>query len=242
MTISSTSGANLTIDTLVLRAYQMAGLMAAEQGRTGPTWTQKASLARDLLQTVLNELQTDGVMAHFVNAYTLTLVSGTYIYSMPAATVKVIEDGAYIAASETDISKASGETPVLQKDRETWQRLSAKSATSRPTLFYVEESLEPIRVFLWPIPDEAGTIRFQLERTLADTTDGAATVDLPLYWTQFLIWELAHQLASAHSLDNATCGRLANTAAAKKERARAKGNQHVPNRFYVDHRSAWSNR
>ena len=239
MTIASTSGRSLSITTLVLRAYQRAGLMGPEQGTSGPTWTPRFSMAVDFLQSIVDQLATEGTFARAVSFTNLTLVSGTYIYELPAGVFDVIGDGSYIEASETDITKASAETLVAQKDRETWQGITAKDATSVPTFFFVDRTVDPVQVYLWPIPDEAGTIRFQTQRILADTKPGTATVDLERFWTEFLIWELAHQLAiSANKLPHGQY--CSQQAAMHKERAKAQSNQSVASQIVLTHRTAWN--
>ncbi len=241
MTIGTTVGRELNVNTIVLRADQLAGLMAPEQGFSGPTWNPRAAFGRDLLETILDELQTEGVFARGVSFTNLTLVAGTAIYALPETVFDVIEDGSYIAAGE-DVDAATAEMPVIQKDRETWQRIGTKSVESQPTLFFTDRSVFPIQVRLWPTPSEAGTIRFQTHRLLADTTDGNTTVDLERYWVQYLMWELAHQLASSASHPESKCARLAQTAAMKKERAKAYSNQGVPSQIYLDHPTSWSSR
>jgi len=242
VTISSSVGREIDVDEIVRRSYQLAGLMSAEQGTSGTTWTSRAALGRDLLETILDELQTEGVFARSVSLTNVTLTAGTYIYVLPSTVFDCVEDAAYIDATNTDITKASSETPVLQKDRETWQRMSSKSATSRPVMFWTDRSVFPIQVYLWPIPNEAGTIRFQTHRLLRDVSDGRATVDLERYWTQYLLWELAHQLASAASQPEAKCMRLKGTAAEKKQRAKSYANQHVASAIVLDHSTSWSGR
>ncbi len=238
MTIGTTSDRELTAEKIVLRAYQVAGLQAVEQGIGGPNWTERFSFARDLLDTILDALQAEGVFAKHVALELVELTEGTYIYSLPASVFDVVENGSYIAEGQV-VTAAQGETPVQQVDRETWQRLSSKASQSRPTMFWTRRDVSPPQVYLWPTPDEDGTIRFQVHRLLADVTDGTVTIDLERYWTTWLIWELAFQLAEAHSQDDAKCARLATMAAEKKRLAKAQANQGVPSQIWLSHRTGW---
>lgn len=239
MTIGTTFTRELNVTKVCLSAFRLAGLMPAEAGATGSMWDRRTPFAKDLLQSILDELQTEGVFARSVSLISVQLTAGTYIYDLPDTVFDLIEDGAYISPSETDPTKASSELPVMQRDRETWQGLSAKSATSRPTIFWCDRVANPIQVRLWPIPDESGIIRFQAHRLLADVTDGNATVDLERFWQQYLIWELGHQLAiSANKLEHGQY--LATQAAMKKERAKAQANQGTDSYMWLNHRSNWS--
>lgn len=239
MTVSSSVGRELNVAQVVLRAHNLAGLSPVEAGATGVMWDRRKAAALDFLQIILDELQTEGVFARSVSFTNLQLVAGTYIYDMPDTVFDVIEDGAYISPDETDITKAAAETPVLQKDRETWQMQSAKNASSRPTLFFTDRRMTPIQVRLWPVPNEAGTIRFQTHRLLSDVTDTNATVDIERFWTAFLIYELGGTLAIAANKVEHGQGLLA-MAAQKKDRAKAQSNQHTPSQIVLEHATGWN--
>jgi hypothetical protein len=239
MPIGTTFSRQMDITTICLRAYNLAGLVPAEMGATGVMWDRRTPFAKDLLQSILDELETEGVFARDVTFFNVTLVSGTFIYDLPANIFDVVGDGAYIAASETSLTQAAAESPVIQRDRETWQRMSAKSAQSKPTIFFTDRQADPTQVRLWPVPNEAGTIRFQGQRLLADVTDGNATVDLERYWQQYLIFELGSQLAiAANKLEHGSL--LAQKAAMKKERAKAAANQGTSSFMLLDHYTGWN--
>lgn len=239
MTIATTTGAELTVETLILRAYQMAGLMSSQQGVGGPTWLNSFTLGRDLLQTIINELATEGVFARAVNIQYLTCVSGQYVYTMPSDIFDLVGDGAYIDATQS-LTAATGITPVKQIDREGFQRLATNDAQGRPVMFWVKRDVFPIQVYLWQTPTEAGSVRFQCHRLLADVSLGTVTVDLERYWTSYLIYALAAQLCDAHSQDEGKIGRLLAVAEQKKMKAKGAANQHPSNFVYMDHKSNWS--
>ena len=238
MTVATSFTREMNVTRIILRAYNLAGLLAPEQGTSGPTWTPRDSLAKDFLQSILDELQTEGVFTREVDMVNVSLTAGDSIYDMPDNVWDVVEDGAYIAAGE-DIDAATSETPVLQKDREAWQRLGTKSSEGRPTMFWVDRTASPVQVILWPIPEEAGTIRFQAVQLFADVTSGTKTLDLERYWMQYILWELAHQLCvSANKLEHG--GYCAQQAQAKRERGKAASNQHTPNQMVLMHRTGWN--
>jgi hypothetical protein len=193
MTVSSTRGTELTVDQIVRRAWQMAGLMSINESTGSPGWTEKASFGYTLLDTILDEIQTEGVFAKQVILEDTPLTADDYTYTMNAYVLDIVGDGMYIDASETDTTKASGETLVKQIDREEWHRTSAKNASGRPTLFFFDRSLRELK--LWPIPDQAGTIRFQIHKFMSDSYEGGATLELRQYWNQYLIYALAHDIA-----------------------------------------------
>jgi hypothetical protein len=241
MTISITRGTELTINELILTAYQLIGIMPTAHGTDDPNWTADSMFAKRLLDTIIDELQTEGNAVRSVVMYNLPLVIGTYTYSMPATCLDVIGDGAYIAASQTDLTKATGETVVEAMDRAQWQRISSKSSTGRTSRYWANAETSPLEVRLWPIPDEAGHVRLQLVQLYADTLDGAATVELQQYWIQYLIWELGAQLAVPKGLPINRCGLLASKAKQLRDRAKAYSAQHVDTQMSASHPTPWSN-
>lgn len=238
MTISTTVGTRLTIEEVCLMAYRLAGLRSVSQGTDDVQWRDEFSFAKTLLDTICDGLSIYGVFARAVSFHDVTLTSGDYDYDLPVWADSVRGPAMYIAAGQ-DVDAAAGETVVREVDFEYWQRLSSKNATGRPTLFYVHREFDTLQAWLWPTPDEAGTVRFILLRALADTLDGGATIDLERYWTQYIIHELAGQLAGANGLD-AKSQSLLSQAAVKLDllRNKASSRKSVQPRF--SHPSPWN--
>ena len=132
VTVSSSTARELTVGEIWRRAYQLAGLKELTQSLRDAEKT----LAKDLSEGIVDELATYGVTARQRTFETVTLTEDTYIYNLGATTLDVVGDGAYIAASVADVTKAPSETPVMQVDQEAWQRISAKSAKSTPTIYW----------------------------------------------------------------------------------------------------------
>ena len=238
MTISSTAGTDMTVDEVCKAALQTAAIVG--MGRT-PT-SDQMDWCRKALNRIVNQLVTEGVQARWVDFYNLALTAGDYTYSLPATVIDVVGDGMYIDASQSDTSAASGETVVKQMDREQWHSTSDKSAQSRPYRFFADRAVDgnQIEVKLWPTPDEAGTIRFQVHSTPADSLTGSATLDLREYWMSYLVWALAHESAVASGLPAAHCSMLNKRAGEFKLSARQYANQKPANRRVLNHPTGWN--
>lgn len=234
MTVSTSIGREFDVGDLVAMAYKLAGLINIGQTPS----TQQYSYARQLLETIVDALQSEGVNAHAKGFDTVALTAGTYKYSLAATSLDVTGPGMYIAADETDLERASGETPVTQITSDQWQLTSSKSAEGRPTLYYAYRVTAPVQVWVWPIPDEAGHIRFQVHRKLADIDSNNVTLDLEYYWDQYVLWELAHQLAVTSSLIN-KAPYFANQAALKKAYAKSMARPHVNDQMMLTHTTRW---
>lgn len=242
MTVASTTTRELTIGTIVKRSLQLAGLLSAQQDPQ----VDDAALGRDLLEALIDNLQTEGIFARSVKFRDVSLTVGVYRYTLTQDVLDVIGDGMYIMAGETDATKADGETVVKQIRREEWHRLSTKAAQGRPTLFYCHRELSSVQVWFWPIPADApvsgipAKVRLQLHRLLADNNDANATPDLQRYWVSYMQWQLAHDLGSAKGLPIERLAYMAGQAKSYLDKCRGYANQRPGARAYIDHRTPWS--
>jgi len=236
LTLASARGTEFTVDRICRRALQLCGVMESGQGAAGGT--SDFEMARDFLDTIIDSLQAEGVQARAVRFDEVTLTAGTSTYNMDAEVIDVIGDAMYIPAGQT-VSAAAGETIVSPIDRESWQTISSKSSEGTPTMYWANKQPAQIQIRLWPIPDEAGTIRFQVHQLFTDALDGQYTVELRQYWTNYLIWALAHHLAMAKALPMNRVQWLFTHSQLQKERARAYSNQNTNNLMVVSHETGW---
>jgi hypothetical protein len=230
MTISTSVGRQFTVGQIVTMAYKRAGLVEVRQ----TPHTAQMSFGRDQLELIIDELETYGVKTRAVTFITLTLEEGEHEYDLPTGLVDVLNPAKYIAEGES-VTSPTSETNVEVISRMEWQAISARSATGDPTRVYISKSADTLQAWFWPIPDEAGTVRFMVERQLADTDLDAVTVDLPGYWNEYLVGRLASLLAEAQSMPAEKVLRLTMQANAALTRARAKNNSGLSNQIVVDH-------
>ncbi len=232
MTVMSTAGTEFTINELVRLAYVMAGLLEETQ-----TLAQAGggALGRQLLGLTVKGLQAKGITARASSFHEVTLTAGTYEYTMPAAVLDVYGDAMYIDASEDDVTQASGETTVTQISQDGWHQQSAKDATGRPINYFCYRVSTPPKVRLWPIPDEAGTIRFIVHRHLADNSSGSATLDLEDYWCDFIVSDLAARLAEAKTMPRDKISSLKSDAREKLRDARSMSSSRTGSQMVVSH-------
>lgn len=236
MTVMSTSTRELTIGNVVTRAFQLAGLLGDMQT---PSDTDGA-MARDFLETIIDSLATEGVLARQIRFTDLPMVVGQRAYNLDATTLDVIGDGMYIAAGQSN--PADTETLVRQVRREEWHKLSPKSARGNPTLMYAYRASSTVELRVWPIPTEAGTIRIQEQRLLADNTDGNATPDLQRYWAEYLLWALGSMVAAAKSLPTDRVAYFEARAEKLLLKCKGKAVQRGAVQAYVDHRVSFGRR
>lgn len=231
-----------TIDKVVTQAYRRAGLLSVQQN---PSTAQLAT-ARDTLNDMVDSLSAEGVFMRAVQVGYVTLVDGQNLYTLPENVFDVAGNGAYIDPTLSQVPfQAQSETPVVMKDRDTWQNLSAKAAQGRPYIGYFAREAPTATLYLWPMPgvtEDGGKIRFQFHVTRPDVTVGTNTLPFERYWTEYFVFGLAARLALDNSLDLGRVEKLEQIAIAKKEVAKGYSQQNVSMQASINHPSAWSRR
>ncbi len=196
MTTNPTRGHTYTIAQIVTMAYRRAGLLNDYQELD----EVRAGIGRDELQLVLDELQTRGITARGSTMYELTLVAGQHIYTLAEAHIEPTGTASYIPAGTPDKTQAQQETPIEHISQESYQTLTGKDAQSRPVMYWPRRDVSPVQVYFWPVPEEAGTVRFQMIQLKAASTNGSYSADLETYWTQAIVYTLAGHLSINNSM------------------------------------------
>jgi hypothetical protein len=196
MTAATSAAIDLPIDTIVLRAYQLAGLLDHSASSAGPTWVSKASMARDFLELDLQGLQARGYLVRSLEFYPLLLVAGTNPYDLPPDTFDVIGTATFLPLGST-----TGQTQIAMLDYYGYQKISDKQSFGIPTLFYPHRAAT-FQLFFWPVPNASslGTVTLQRRRILATMREGDKTVDCEAAWNEYFLYSLAHKLAIANML------------------------------------------
>jgi hypothetical protein len=236
MAISTDRSTSMQIDEIVLAAYRIAGLVSVEQSAADPTWTQKASFGKTLLSMTLAELQTEGLIARYVDFYDVDMVAGTAAYTLPSDILDLVGDGEYTSPTDDEDSPVSA-GPVRKIAIDQWQALSNKASEGTPSLYYVHKGTTgyAFTVKLWPVPDEAGNVRFLAQRHNAETLQGTTTIDLETYWHKYLVYALAYDLAVASSLPADRLSVLRNERERRRDKCRAAANNQDSFQPGVDH-------
>lgn len=226
-----------TISQVVRLAYRQAMLISDYQNPSD----QQSRHARDLLQLLSMHTQTKGLLAHMVGFTEITLVADQYIYTMTSDVLDVVQTAAFIQAGVTD--PANGELNVSPMTRDEWQALSAKGAQGVPTLYYVDRTGDNVAVRIWPVPTSSqagGRIRFQTHHFRANMDTGTYTPDFERYWSMWLVYALAAELALGNALPVERVQVLQAKAQALFQDCRSYGAQRTAPRMILMHRTGYS--
>ena len=239
MTVATTQTYAPTIDVIIKQAMVVTGLMNTAHSISHPRWAADAQSCRQHLEDVLDALPARGSILREVRFTEQTLTADDYTYTLDQSIIDVLGNAMYIPASETDTAKASGEQLVTQMSMSEWNQQSDKSSTGTPQRFFAYRAGPVIELRLWPIPDEAGTLRFQAHRRSADNQDGSKTPDLEPYWRTYLKLAVGALFAADNGLD-AKSDSLEMKAERALRFALNKGQSRIAPVIAVSHKTGWS--
>lgn len=229
MTVMATNTRELDIDTLVLTAYQYAGLMNEMQTAEGPQWDARSAYGRRQLELIVDALAADGIYERSMQTFEITVPMGQKSIQMPPDTVDV-------RGVTGNLLFDGSESPLEALSRTEYFEIPTKDQAGPPCKFYLARTA-PMFLFLWPVPDEDVVVRVQRQRLTYDNSRGAATVDLERFWMDYLLHELATRLALGSGVAVERAVILQTKAAAAKEKAKGKASDQLPNQFVMAHRA-----
>lgn len=236
MPISSSATTPQTINSLILLAYKRAGVVPVEATTSGANMTAKLSHGRTLLDLILDNLAVEGFIARTMSTYDLDIAADDGDYTLPDTLLDVYEDAMFYSDAAPE-----SELVCRQMDFATWQTLTTKtSESSRPQLYLAIRSGATVQVKLWPIPNEAGTLRFKTVRLLGENQTGTNTPDLQRYWLDALVWILAWYVAVDSSMPTERVAYLQGVAEVKKKLAVRYSFEHTSQQAMVSYQTQWS--
>lgn len=200
MAINANPAVVPVIDEVVLDAYKKAAIIPIEYGLGHDSqWAARAAHGRRALNRLLAQKSTVRYFEYFVNIDVLDLTAGVNQYVLDPDILNILDDGSYIPASnDPEEEETHGETPVKPMSGYRWNQLSAKNARGTPVHYFIERNNVQVNselvVRLWPMPSEAGKIRFRTHRIPGSSSVGSDNPDFKRHWEQWAVLALAYEL------------------------------------------------
>jgi len=181
----STNGSQIVTD-----AYLVCGGIDIE---AAPSAAQYA-LALRMLNRMIKQWQTRGVMLSFFKDVTFTLTSGVGSYVVGTGqtppNIATSRPMRVISANRKDSS--GNETEMTIISREDYSRLSDKANTGIPTQLYYDRQATSGTIYVWPVPsDSTSTAIITIERQVEIFVDDGDTPDFPVETELALVYGLA---------------------------------------------------
>jgi hypothetical protein len=180
MATSGTYTFNLSIDELLEEACELAEVEIAEMGGVF------ARSAKRSFELIFADWANRGVRLWTLEQATISLVSGTQVYTIPTQYYEVLE----VAVREN-----SQDTMLDRMDARKWISLSAKTAPGKPNSYYVERNTASVSLTVYPVPNTSGlSLLYYGLRYVQDSQQLALNADAPRRFYPALVAGIAIEL------------------------------------------------
>ena len=183
MATSGTTAFNMDFTEIAEEAWERAG----REMRSG----YDLRTARRSMNLMTIEWQNRGLNLWTIDEGTVSLVSGTSQYTLPADTVDLLEQ-----VIRTGSGSTQQDLTINRISVSTYASIPNKTATGRPIQFWIERLVDAPRINVWPVPDSNDyTFKYWRMRRIEDAGRGAETADMPFRFLPCLVAGLAYHIA-----------------------------------------------
>jgi len=185
MATSGTSTFNLDLSEIVEEAFERCG----SELRSG----YDLRTARRSMNLLFADWANRGINMWTIEQGSIPLVQGTATYSLPDATVDLIEHvirtGAGSVSTQADLT-------ITRISVSTYSSIPNKLTQARPIQILINR-LEAPSVTVWPVPDgsQAYTLVYWRLRRIQDAGNGVNTMDVPFRMIPAMVAGLAYYLS-----------------------------------------------
>lgn len=187
MPTSGTIGdTKFSVTQIIEKALRRCGLNPA--GCTPET----LDTAREDLFLLLMSLSSRGLNLWCIDRQVIDLIAGQATYVLPAGTITVLN----VVLSSPQDDGSFRDLPITPLNRDDYYALPNKSQQSAIPVNYWFEKLVSPQLTLWPVPnDSTKKLTLARYRQPQDVGDFQGELEVPLTWTEAIIWQLALRLA-----------------------------------------------
>jgi len=183
MATSGTTSFDLDFTEIAEEAWERAG----REMRSG----YDLATARRSMNLMTIEWQNRGINMWTIDSGTVSLVSGTSQYDLPADTIDLLDHAIRTNAGNTS---TQSDLTISRIGVSTYASIPNKLSTGRPIQVWVERLATP-RINLWPVPDTSYTFVYWRMRRVEDAGNGVETADMSFRFLPALVAGLAYHIA-----------------------------------------------
>ena len=176
------------VEEVITESFERCGLDT--QTRTG----DHARSARRSLNLLFSEFANRGINYWTVTQNTLTLVSGTANYTLPAGTIDILDALVRDSSSSTDqiINKIT-----LQE----YNQIPSKTNAGKPSQYMIDRQYTPV-IYLWSVPNVSTlSLVYWAMNQQEDITASNQDTDIPYRWSDTICAGLSAKLAIKYAPD-----------------------------------------
>ena len=188
MATSGTVAFRPNVEEVITEAFERCGIDA--QTRTG----DHARSARRSLNLLFSEFSNRGINYWTVTQNSLTLVSGTTNYTLPAGTIDLLD--VVVRDTSTNIDQIINRITI-----EVYNQIPDKTNAGKPSQYMVDRQYTPV-IYLWSVPNVSTlSLNYWAMNQQEDITASNQDTDIPYRWTDTICAGLSSKLAMKYAPD-----------------------------------------
>ena len=185
MATSGTTAFNMDFAEIAEEAWERAG----REMRSG----YDLRTARRSMNLLTLEWQNRGINLWTIDSDTVSLVTGTSQYTLPADTIDLLEQ--VIRTDSGDTTKQS-DLNISRISVSDYSSIPNKLTRGRPIQVWIERLITAPRINVWPVPDSNDyTFVYWRMRRIEDAGNGVETADMNYRFLPSLVAGLAYGIA-----------------------------------------------
>ena len=181
MAVSGTTTFNLSVDELIIEAYERCGIITT-------TGYQLRSARRSLI-LLLQDLGNRDLHLFKRAQTTFNTVASDADYTLDGAILDVM-DMTILAGGTT-----GSEISVARYTQSEYAALPNKSTETRPSHYYLDRERDAAVLFMYPTPDAVYTVKYFAYNKIQDVGDYTNTLDIPVKFLPAVTTGLAFMLS-----------------------------------------------
>lgn len=239
MATSGSTNYGSTRSLLISSALRVIGALGSGETATSDQLTEGA----EALNYLCKHLQTDGMPLWAIKEYALTLVNGTRSYRIGETQTINTPMPLRIQSMLRRHTSTTTDIPLELLTREQYERISNKTTTGLPLMFWYDPQRIYGDLYVYPVPDSTAasdyTYRITYQRPFEDFDAAADEPDFPSYWFDAVKFLLAVRLAPEYGVPIEVQRHLVQVAQMMRQEALNFGTEEGSLFLQRDVRSGW---
>tara|TARA_R110000787_G_scaffold47640_2_gene115178 strand:- start:1053 stop:1739 length:687 start_codon:yes stop_codon:yes gene_type:complete len=185
MATSGTTAFNMDFTEIAEEAWERAG----SEMRSG----YDLRTARRSMNLLTIEWQNRGINMWTIDSGTISLVSGTSQYTLPADTIDLLEQA---VRTNSGVTATQSDLNINRVSVSTYASIPNKLTQGRPIQVWIERLRDAPRINIWPVPDNNDYVFvYWRMRRVEDAGTGIETADMNFRFLPCLVAGLAYQIS-----------------------------------------------
>ena len=196
MSTSGTTTWALNRDQIISAALRKLGVLS---GGSSPE-TYQVTDATQALNAMLKAFQADGMPLWAMKSYTFSTELGTAAYNIGNNQILNTPMPLKVTQAWRTFGTTYSNVPLNVYTDYNYNLLPLVNSSGTPVNLYYQPFSTYGTINIWPKPDTVLSLTIRYQRPFEDMVSATDDIDFPPYWTEAIIYNLAHRLSAEYGI------------------------------------------